>query len=711
MKIKKACLVSILILMLSAVSFAETIIIDNRSDDFSTTGTWSAGSSAVYHATDYNYILTVLSETARATWSPTFSSTGSYEVAVWYVQGSNRPTDAKYIVNHSGGSSPVPVDQTTGGSQWHVLGTYSFPASGGSVELSNESATAGKAAIADAVRFVRTGTTYGDLYQSMWVYSWGAGFLSASQTTDMIDLARANNLNAIFPEVRKIGDAYYISSTEPFASNIESGYTDPLADIITKAHDTSGGKQYIEVHAWLVPYRVWKDSVGTPPSNHVLIEHPEWQGQTNTGSTSDGSQYLDPGVPEVTDYLVDVALEIVQNYDVDGIHWDYFRYPGTTWGYNPTAITRFNALYGKTGSPSTSDPDFNDFRRDQIRHFGRKSYAAIKAVDWDCKISAATIQWGGCPADFTQSSAYASVFQDWVGFMDEGLLDMNSLMNYKREYISGQAADYRDWAEKLASTKAGRHAINGPGIYMNHIYDSITQILYGLDTPGINGTNLYVYHATNTDGDSPTDFWNTLRADCYTQQRAVPAAAWIDSPTQGILRGTITDEGSPVDGATVTLSNGVTGTTQTDGTGFYAFLKLDAGSNYTVTASVSGYSDQAKSFSITAGLVTTVDIGFTNNTPTPTFTPTFTPTPTVTFTPTFTATPTPVPTLVWVDFSYGGTEKGTYDEPYNTLVEGVSAVAAGGTVRIKAGTTGETLEIDKEVRLESSGGQARVGVQ
>ena len=601
----------LLILFYSSLLFSETIIYDNKATNFSLVGTWSTGTSAGYQVTDYNYILTVTgSETASATWTAEFSSAGAFEVFTWYVQGLNRPTDARYIINHSGGQTVVNVNQTTNGSQWFSLGTYNFPVTGGWVKISNSSSVAGKAVIADAVKFVKTGTTYGNAYQGMWIFSWGLGFLSPTQTADMINVARTNYLNIIFPEVRKIGDAYYISATEPFASNIASGYTDPLADIISKAHDISGGKQYIEVHAWIVPYRVWADSQGTPPSNHVLSEHPEWRGQTDTGDTSDGNQYLDPGVPAVTDYLVEVVTEIVQNYDVDGIHFDYFRYSGTNWGYNPTAIARFNALYGKSGQPATDDPDFCDFRRDQIRQMGRKVYVAIKKIRWDCKMSAATIQWGSCPSDFTQSSAYNSIFQDWVGFMSEGLLDMNVMMNYKREYYTDQAQDYRDWVQKLASTKAGRHAVNGPAIYMNSIHDSVTQILYGLDTSGINGSNFYVYHQTNKDGDSANDFWYTIRADCFTQRRNIPTASWIESPTQGILCGTVRNASGVLDGISVTLSNGASGTIKTDGTGFYAFLKLNAGNNYQATASYN--SDEiTKSFNITAGQVTDLNFDFT----------------------------------------------------------------------------------------------------
>jgi len=644
-------LLSMVMVFALSTAGSETLIIDDQSGSFLLSGAWQEGSSAGYHVTGYQYALTVSgSATHLATWSPEFNSAGTFEVAVWYLEGTNRPTDAEYTIHHSGGATTVKVDQTVNGSQWHVIGTYNFPATGGSVVLSNHSSAADKAVIADAVRFVRSGTTYDNLYQGMWIQSWNQSFHSESQTNAMIGCARENNMNIIFPEVRKVGDAYYQSATEPFADNVASGYDDPLGDVLAKAHDTSDDKQYIEVHAWLVPYRVWRDSLGTPPDGHVLIEHPDWKGQTNTGSQSDGSIYIDPGVPAVQDYLIDVVEEIVLNYDVDGIHFDYYRYPGTSWGYNPVAIQRFNTLYGRTGIPSTSDPDFCDFRRDQIRQFGRRVYAAVKAIDWNCKVSAATIQWGSCPADFTKSSAYASVFQDWVGFMQEGLLDMNVLMNYKREYYSGQAQDYRDWAHKLADTCAGRHAVNGPGVYLNYIQDSVTQTLYALDIPDIVGTNFYEYKATNRNNEFPaTDFWYTMRADCYTQRRDVPPADWIDTPTQGILRGKVTYGSTPIDGATITLSNGVSGSITTDGCGWYAFLKLDEGANYHATASFTGYDNQTLAFDITAGEVARLDFDFAQTptptpTPTPTVTPTETPTPTPSPTPSFTPTPSPTPT-------------------------------------------------------------------
>jgi hypothetical protein len=73
------------------------------------------------------------------------------------------------------------------------------------------------------------------------------------------------------------------------------------------------------------------------------------------------------------------------------------------------------------------------------------------------------------------------------------------------------------------------------------------------------------------------------------------------------------------------------------------------------------------------------------------------------------------PTIVWVDFTYTGTESGTQAEPYNTLAEAINAVAVGGEIIIKGGVTSETFtglnKIDKEVTIKSSGGTATIGKQ
>lgn len=483
-------------------------------------------------------------------------------------------------------------------------------------------------------------------YQAMWVFSWGAGFLSESETDTTIDVSRTNNVNAIFPEVRKIGDAYYSSSIEPRASNIVSGYADPLADILTKAHDTSGGKQRIEVHAWLVPYRVWKSGEGSPPSGHVLTRHPEWVTEQYDGSKS--SDVLDPGIPEVEDYLVDVVLEIARNYYVDGIHFDYIRYFGNEWGYNPISVKRFNDLYARTGRPSPADSDWSDFRREQIQALMRKVYARVKQVRWNLKVSAATITWLPAPSNgnFKTTRPYYDVLQNWPAMMAEGSLDINSPMVYMRENISAQKQGFRDWTQFAADVSSGRHTIIGPGSYLNTMENNVVQMQWVLGVNNIVGNNIYRYGYSCSENNEPAS-WDLIRQHVYDQRREVPEAIWLTSPTTGILCGTVTDNnGDPVDGAMVTLSGDTSGSIRTDGTGFYAFLKVPGGSSFTVSTSL-GSSEQTGSGTVDSGQVKEVNLRFLDQTATPTaspYTPTATPTWDIilpTRTPTRTATSTP----------------------------------------------------------------------
>ncbi len=122
---------------------------------YSETGVWATGSSGGYQGGSYRYATSVTGDgTATAAWTATLPTDGQYAVYVWYRPGSNRVPDARYTIHHAGGKTTVAVDQRTHGSTWHYVGTYGFRAGEGArVTLSNESAAAGLAVIADAVRF------------------------------------------------------------------------------------------------------------------------------------------------------------------------------------------------------------------------------------------------------------------------------------------------------------------------------------------------------------------------------------------------------------------------------------------------------------------------------------------------------------------------------------------------------------------------------
>src|SRR5690606_29080666 len=155
----------------------------------------------------------------------------------------------------------------------------------------------------------------------------------------------------------------------------------------------------IEIHAWIVAYPIWR-SRNVPPRSpdHPYNLHPDWLSQDINGEKYDGTNYqLDPGHPGVQQHLFDVSMELVEKYDIDGLHFDYIRLTGNTWGYNPTSLARFHRLYDRSGIPEPTDEEWRQFRRDQITQTLRKIYVSAIDIRPEIKISAATITWAPGP--------------------------------------------------------------------------------------------------------------------------------------------------------------------------------------------------------------------------------------------------------------------------------------------------------------------------
>ena len=145
---------------------------------------------------------------------------------------------------------------------------------------------------------------------------------------DIFNDIKNKRLNTIYFQVRSSGTVLFKSTYDPFSPYItgelggEATY-DPLAFALYQAH-----RRGIELHAWINMIRCFSGEDTNIFNNpyHISKRKPEWVVEYKENGKS--SYWLDPGLPEVRDYLVDMVLEIVRNYDVDGIHLDFFRYPG-----------------------------------------------------------------------------------------------------------------------------------------------------------------------------------------------------------------------------------------------------------------------------------------------------------------------------------------------------------------------------------------------
>lgn len=478
-------------------------------------------------------------------------------------------------------------------------------------------------------------------FRALWVDTFHAGIKTNTEITTLVANLRAGNFNAVIPEVRKRGDAYYVSNYEPRATDMQAGL-DSLADLIAKAHNTNGGAARIEVHPWIVSYIIWNRRTNAPPQpDHPYNLHRDWLTQTDTGeqwhgTSTSGNYAFDPGHPEVQRHTFNVCMDIITNYDVDGFNFDYIRYAGRTWGYNPVAVARFNRLFGREGQPSPTDAAWMQFRRDQVTALVRKVYLSTMAIKPHVKISADTITWAPGPTSDTSwtnnSSAYQHVLQDWRSWMQEGMLDINIPMAYFRQ--NTHPDDYANWINFARDRAFNRHVVIGPGIYLNSLSNSLVQMRmtrlptsagnvadgicgYSYAVPTSNNLPRSTFLAALTQTNT-SRIYETNAQPIFATRVPTPAMPWKTAPTRGHLKGFVYGGSAtnPLDGITITVTGVVQRTTFTDATGFYGFVDLPPG-NYGVSSISPQFGIARSTFAVTAGIVSTVDLLLSTNDTTP----------------------------------------------------------------------------------------------
>ncbi|MEO8168674.1 MAG: family 10 glycosylhydrolase, partial [bacterium] len=222
---------------------------------------------------------------------------------------------------------------------------------------------------------------------------------------------KAAHLNAIFFQIRARGDVYYHSRYEPWAENLtgtlgkDPGW-DPLGFLLKEAHAAG-----MEVHGWFNVYKILGPTSPSPTRpRHVVLEHPEWVVRYENES------WLDPGIPAVRSYLDRVLEDLVQQYDIDGICFDFIRYPGKDFPDSKT--------YSKYGKGIQRD----NWRRENINTFVRDSYQQLTRIKPALKMGAAPLgTYSGAlsaqPDTRVQAGALGDYFQDARLWLEKGWMD------------------------------------------------------------------------------------------------------------------------------------------------------------------------------------------------------------------------------------------------------------------------------------------------
>ncbi len=367
------------------------------------------------------------------------------------------------------------------------------------------------------------------------------------ELTDILDKLVAGNMNACYMQVRSLCDAMYQSSYEPWSAALtgtrgkDPGY-DPLAFAIEEAH-----KRGLELHIWVNPFRA--TSGGTLSSNDQLLQHAgEWIIKYDNGSFS--GQIIDPGYPQARAYVIKVLMEIVNNYDVDGIVMDDYFYP---YGSTTTEDAASKALYKPTNVVDVNQDGKtdDDWRRNNVDDCIKVLYDSLQATKpwvrfgmgtfgiWTTQKKAAQAYGLTLPSGITGLDDYDVQACNPVEWVKHGYVDyINPQLYWSRDY-AGQDYDVlcKWWAKDVCEhfsnqlpdgkkvhfcvSQAAYHAYDGYKGYD----DGVAEIQDQID---VNRSNL-------SSGYNGSVFYNTtayckmyqeLQASHFNYKALMPAMDW-----------------------------------------------------------------------------------------------------------------------------------------------------------------------------------------
>ena len=262
---------------------------------------------------------------------------------------------------------------------------------------------------------------------------------------EILDSLKSHNFNTVLFQVRGRGEVLYRSRIEPMMSLIAPAGPgqppfDPLAFVVEECH-----KRGLACHAWVVTYPLGNNThVRSLGAQSVTKKNPSITKQFQK------EWFLDPGNPRTDDYLVSIVQEIVTGYDVDGIHFDYIRYPDNRGRFPDDGMYR---LYGKG---KTRD----EWRRDNITRFVTRVYDIVKSVKPWVQVSSAPLgRYRTLAGNGVGWTALETVSQDAGKWMMMGKHDAIYPMMYYKERLFYPFVD--DWLNH----NNGRIVVPGLGAY------------------------------------------------------------------------------------------------------------------------------------------------------------------------------------------------------------------------------------------------------
>jgi len=228
----------------------------------------------------------------------------------------------------------------------------------------------------------------------------------------VIEFASQNGYSDLLVQVRSRDNAAYNSSFIQKPYFVDENF-DPLKYIIN-----SGKKSNLRIHAWINMYVIWSGKVRPFDNKHLINKNKSWKDFSfTTTKNTFSNHFLSPINPNVNPYLLTIIDEVLNNYDIDGIHLDYIRFKDSNYGNNNIGLKHYKI--------AQTDENWEKFKRSRVTSLVKDSYKLIKNKDKNLILSVAVK-----PNILEAKNRFS---QDWGNWLKTGIVDYVFPMNYYKE--------------------------------------------------------------------------------------------------------------------------------------------------------------------------------------------------------------------------------------------------------------------------------------
>lgn len=345
----------------------------------------------------------------------------------------------------------------------------------------------------------------------------------------ILDSQKAIGMNAVIVQVRPCADAFYPSRYEPWSEYFTgqqgrppSPYYDPLSFMIEETH-----KRGMEFHAWINPYRaVFNTKTSSIAPTHITRIHPEWF------LTYGDRKYFNPGLPEVMHYLNDIARDIIERYDIDGLHMDDYFYPYRISGKEFPD----NTTYLKYGNGMTKD----EWRRSNCDSIVKMLHETVLETKPFIKFGISPFGvWRNIANDPEGSNTkagqtnYDDLYADILLWLRNDWIDYVAPQIYWE--IGHPLADYETLVKWWSDHSYGKHIYIGHGVYKavtnvplawRNPNELPNQIKMLREDKNVQGS---IFFSSKDILSNPNGWADSLRENYYNSPAIIPPMNWIDT--------------------------------------------------------------------------------------------------------------------------------------------------------------------------------------